>query len=254
LEGGTDYARLYMEHNGRVTVYDKDSASSVLILSDLEKGDYLFRYATDSESCSDGDTVLFTVKAPEPLQVNAMVNGILCKDAVIEASTVGESGRYAYEWVKPDGDTIKTAGNVLADVGAGFYEVKVIDAFGCSVKSEVVNVLPPDGLSKLSMSIGVTSQRCFGLDDAIVEVDYQNNNKSQAVTCVLKNLETGEQKTKTSARKFGTFIFKNQKPGSYVVTLRYGTATCDLGLDELTETIEVDERAKPLEFDVQEIR
>lgn len=254
LEGGTDYARLYMEHNGRVTVYDKDSASSVLILSDLEKGDYLFRYATDSESCSDGDTVLFTVKAPEPLQVNAMVNGILCKDAVIEASTVGESGRYAYEWVKPDGDTIKTAGNVLADVGAGFYEVKVIDAFGCSVKSEVVNVLPPDGLSKLSMSIGVTSQRCFGLDDAIVEVDYQNNNMSQAVTCVLKNLETGEQKTKTSARKFGTFIFKNQKPGSYVVTLRYGTATCDLGLDELTETIEVDERAKPLEFDVQEIR
>jgi hypothetical protein len=254
LEGGTDYARLYMEHNGRVTVYDKDSASSVLILSDLEKGDYLFRYATDSEFCSDGDTVLFTVKAPEPLQVNAMVNGILCKDAVIEASTVGESGRYAYEWVKPDGDTIKTAGNVLADVGAGFYEVKVIDAFGCSVKSEVVNVLPPDGLSKLSMSIGVTSQRCFGLDDAIVEVDYQNNNKSQAVTCVLKNLETGEQKTKTSARKFGTFIFKNQKPGSYVVTLRYGTATCDLGLDELTETIEVDERAKPLEFDVQEIR
>lgn len=254
LEGGTDYARLYMEHNGRVTVYDKDSASSVLILSDLEKGDYLFRYATDSESCSDGDTVLFTVKAPEPLQVNAMVNGILCKDAVIEASTVGESGRYAYEWVKPDGDTIKTAGNVLADVGAGFYEVKVIDAFGCSEKSEVVNVLPPDGLSKLSMSIGVTSQRCFGLDDAIVEVDYQNNNKSQAVTCVLKNLETGEQKTKTSARKFGTFIFKNQKPGSYVVTLRYGTATCDLGLDELTETIEVDERAKPLEFDVQEIR
>ena len=247
MTGGSLLSRLNVSMESGEEVYPMTGDTTIVVLENLEGGTYPITYLSGVENCGDQVLMDLKVNTPEPLKADLMVNGIVCQDAVITAYTSGESGLYSYRWVKPSGDTVSTSGNTLSNVGAGRYECIVTDKKGCAEVSSFAMVSPLASLSPLKLISASVDETCFDSDNAKIGVLYYNNNEHQAVTCTLERVESGEiVKSVTSMLYWGIIILDNVKPGTYVIRLRYGTENCNLSLDEVTETLVVKAKQKPL--------
>lgn len=227
--------------------YAFEEGATDMTITDLPGGEYTLHITNGDKSCPDGQTEKITIKQPEPINVDLMVNGIVCQDAVITAYATGENGDYTYTWIKPDGEEITTSSNTLANVGAGKYKCVVKDSQGCSTAEGEAVVSEIKNLSELKLISATQDETCFGTDNAEIVVIYYDNNEHQAVTCKLTNKNTGEVvKSTTSMLYWGGFYLKGVQPGDYTISLRYGTEDCNLDLNEVTKDITIKAKAKPL--------
>lgn len=227
--------------------YAFEEGATDMTITDLPGGEYTLHITNGDKSCPDGQTEKITIKQPEPMNVDLMVNGIVCQDAVITAYATGENGDYTYTWIKPDGEEITTSSNTLANVGAGKYKCVVKDSQGCSTAEGEAVVSEIKNLSELKLISATQDETCFGTDNAEIVVIYYDNNEHQAVTCKLTNKSTGEVvKSTTSMLYWGGFYLKGVQPGDYTISLRYGTEDCNLDLNEVTKDITIKAKAKPL--------
>lgn len=227
--------------------YTFEEDATDMTIADLPGGEYTLHITNGDKSCPDGHTEKITIKQPQPLNVDLMVNGIVCQDAVITAYATGENEDYTYTWIKPDGEEITTSSNTLANVGAGKYKCIVKDSQGCSTAEGEAVVSELKNLSELKLLSATQDESCFGSDNAEIVVIYYDNNEHQAVTCKLTNKNTGEVvKSITSMLYWGGFYLKGVHPGDYTISLRYGTEDCNLDLNEVTKDITVKAKAKPL--------
>ena len=227
--------------------YSFDEGVMDMKIENLPGGEYTLHITNGDKSCPDGQTETIIVKRPEPLNVDLMVNGIVCQDAVITAYATGENENYTYTWVKPDGQEVTTSTNTLANVGAGKYKCVVKDSEGCSTAEGEAFVSEIENLSELKLISVTQDETCFGTDNAEVVVIYYDNNEHQAVTCQLTNKNTGEVvESVTSMLYWGGFHLQKIQPGDYHISLRYGTEDCNLDLNEVTKDITIKAKAKPL--------
>lgn len=227
--------------------YSFDEGVMDMKIENLPGGEYTLHITNGDKSCPDGQTETITIKRPQPLNVDLMVNGIVCQDAVITAYATGENENYTYTWIKPDGQEITTSSNTLANVGAGRYKCVVKDSEGCSTAEGEAFVSEIENLSELKLISVTQDETCFGTDNAEVVVIYYDNNEHQAVTCQLTNKNTGEVvESVTSMLYWGGFHLQKIQPGDYHISLRYGTEDCNLDLKEVTRDITIKAKAKPL--------
>ncbi len=227
--------------------YSFEGDATDMKIENLPGGEYTLHITNGDKSCPDGQTETITIKRPQPLNVDLMVNGIVCQDAVITAYATGENENYTYTWIKPDGQEITTSSNTLANVGAGRYKCVVKDSEGCSTAEGEAFVSEIENLSELKLISVTQDETCFGTDNAEVVVIYYDNNEHQAVTCQLTNKNTGEVvESVTSMLYWGGFHLQKIQPGDYHISLRYGTEDCNLDLNEVTKDITIKAKAKPL--------
>lgn len=232
-----------------------DFEGDELTIPNLNGGTYTFRMTNGDETCSDDFVKDVTISQPEPLKVDLMVNGIVCQDAVITAYVSGESGQYSYVWTKPNGEQVETSSNILANVGAGKYKCTVKDHLGCSTAVGETVVSELENLSELQFLSASVDETCFESNNAKILVLYVNNNEHQAVTCKLTNKATGEViKSTTSMLYWGGIYLEQVEPGEYQLSLRYGTESCNLDLNEITKDIIVKAKAQPLIIEKPQIQ
>ena len=159
LNGTPPYTYAWNDPNGQ-TVQDPQ---------DLTAGTYTV-LVTDANGCTETTSV--TVDQPTAILVNidnvSNYSGpnVTCSDATdgfAEASGVGGSAPYTYEW--STGET--TA--MIENLGVGTYEVIITDANGCSSVNSVTLSGPP----ALDLSEQILDPSCYGENDGAIIVEGQ---------------------------------------------------------------------------------
>lgn len=135
------------------------------VATDLCAGTYLLT-VTDANGCAQA--MSFDVNEPQPLQ--AVVSTTLSQcglcDGTAAVSIVGGTAPHFSVWMS--GTAIIGTGDSIAGLCAGFYQVMVTDANGCTT-SELVVVSDVDG-EVLSLTDGITT--CPGVCDGSVSVAF----------------------------------------------------------------------------------
>lgn len=111
----------------------------------------------DNNGCTVNETV--TVAEPSQLDFNSIViTNTLCKSATdgeTQASALGGTTPYTYQWNDPSNQTTATASNL----GAGNYTIVITDFKGCTIDS-TVTVTEPDSVEVTA--IDITNVTCNG--------------------------------------------------------------------------------------------
>ncbi len=156
VTGGT-VPYTYLWTPGNITTKD---------ITGISGGDYTIN-VTDSHNCTWDST--FTVTEPEALLIDSVsvteisgcpgsTNGAL----VIHAS--GGTKPYAYS---TDGGTTYQSDSTFTALGAGDYDIAVLDAGGCSIAGNTVTLNDPPGV--VIDNVNITPVSCHGeADGAIV--------------------------------------------------------------------------------------
>jgi hypothetical protein len=163
------------------------------------KGRVWFReYSLIDDSC-EGESPKLEVTVNQAFVLeNVEKSNVSCfgaNDGQISLSVAGGILPLSYDWSHDPALNAPNASNLLA----GKYRVKVMDAFGCELISEEIEITQPEILQLSSLETSGTS--CFGRADgkAVIEltggippytIDYPNTAINRN-TYALENLESG---------------------------------------------------------------
>jgi gliding motility-associated-like protein len=112
--------------------------------------------------------VYFVNQPTSEAVISSSVNDILCYGATtgwINASAVGGALPYQYLWLGPNG-TFAGSTEDLFGIGAGWYELFVTDAAGCTTSDSILVSTPPQIVSPAQ----ITNISCFGFGDGSINV------------------------------------------------------------------------------------
>lgn len=153
--------------------------------SDLSVGMHTL-IVTDADACSD--TLNFMTEAPLPIDIQAIVSDVSCKDGSdgsIDLDITGGTGTYSYAW----GDT--STDTTLNNLVVGSYEVVITDENNCTASANIPVTEP----TALSISPLVTNAACFNTTDGSINAivsggtgDYDYIWSNGATTNFVENL------------------------------------------------------------------
>jgi gliding motility-associated-like protein len=135
-------------------------------ISNLFAGGYTV-VVTDFNGCSVTQNFVITQPATQAV-ITSSVNNILCYGATtgwINASVVGGALPYAYLWLGPSGGFSGSTEDLFA-IGAGWYELFVTDAAGCTTSDSILVATPQQIVSAAQL----TNVSCFGFGDGAINV------------------------------------------------------------------------------------
>jgi hypothetical protein len=127
-------------------------------------GDYSV-YAMDANGCTDISTIVATIEAPDPIDMDATVAAILCAgdmNGAISGTAIGGNGGYMYAI---NGDAPVNMVDLM-DLAAGTYEIVVTDDEGCTATFEYVLTDP----EAVAAEAAVTNPACAGDENGEVEL------------------------------------------------------------------------------------
>lgn len=132
-------------------------------MTDLEDGFYTV-IVTDEFGCHLATS--FEIDSPEPLILTSLeIDSISCageNDASIEINVLGGTPPYLYALNDGTFSPIAT----FSDLGAGEYEIEILDANGCSIDTSFI-LIDPLGLT---IEFDVTAETCEMLCDGEIEI------------------------------------------------------------------------------------
>jgi gliding motility-associated-like protein len=135
-------------------------------ISGLAAGGYTL-VVTDFNGCTATQTYLLTQPATQAV-ITSTVNNILCYGATtgwINASAVGGALPYSYLWLGPGGSFAGTTEDLFG-IGAGWYELFVTDAAGCTTSDSILVSTPQQIVSAAQ----ITNVSCFGFGNGSIDV------------------------------------------------------------------------------------
>src|SRR5690606_23220556 len=136
------------------------------IANNLSSGTYVVEVSNGT--C----TVLDTVDLPDPPGMDIDLNLVIptcpgLTDGSIGANVTGGNPNYAYQWFVSGSQTPIGINSVLAPVGAGTYELIVIDSKLCQ-QDTIIELTDP---AKIDLEILEVNQvNCFGLSNGRADV------------------------------------------------------------------------------------
>jgi hypothetical protein len=122
---------------------------------------------TDFNGCAVTQNFVLTQPATQAV-ISSSVNNILCYGATtgwINASAVGGALPYQYLWLGPNGTFAGTTEDLFG-IGAGWYELFVTDAAGCTTSDSILVSTPQQIVSAAQ----ITNISCFGFGDGSINV------------------------------------------------------------------------------------
>ncbi|MCW8941376.1 MAG: SprB repeat-containing protein, partial [Flavobacteriales bacterium] len=129
-------------------------------ITNLCAGTYIVNI-TDTSNCSVNDTIV--IAEPQAINPNTQFSNMSCNgvnDGSAVAVPTGGNPAYNISWVSLPGNT-PIAGNPINGLGAGQYEVTIVDANGCEVKDTITITNPP----VLNLSVTATNASCQAVCD-----------------------------------------------------------------------------------------
>jgi uncharacterized repeat protein (TIGR01451 family)/gliding motility-associated-like protein len=135
-------------------------------ISGLSAGGYTL-LVTDFNGCTTSQSFVLTQPATQAV-ISSTVNDILCYGATtgwINASAVGGALPYQYLWLGPNGTFAGTTEDLFG-IGAGWYELFVTDAIGCTTSDSILVSTPPQIVSPAQ----ITNISCFGFGNGSIDV------------------------------------------------------------------------------------
>lgn len=140
--------------------YSWSTGDTTLNVNQLSAGIYSFT-VLDGNNCQTTDTI--SVNAPSALQLNiSELQSVACygeTNAVLLASAMGGNGSYQFDW---NNGTLQ---DTLAQIGAGTYQVNLVDSNGCQ-DSLSYNLNQPDSLE---LQFLLTELSCHNGSDGTVQ-------------------------------------------------------------------------------------
>ncbi|UKN00638.1 gliding motility-associated C-terminal domain-containing protein [Paracrocinitomix mangrovi] len=153
--------------------YDWSTMQSGSSIQNLAIGNY-WVYATNTIGCTD--TQFFNVYQPNTLDVQFVQNDPLCygdNTGSIQALANGGTAPYTYHW------TVQNQfGDVLNNIGDGYYHLEVTDANGC-VLNDGASLNEPPQLTAIPVVVNNVS--CHGLNDGAVNVNINGGTPAYAI-------------------------------------------------------------------------
>ncbi len=138
-------------------------SSAEASISDLDTGIYTY-VITAADSCTYSES--FNLLDPDSIAIAATAE-ITCfgeSSGSIEIEITGGIEPYTAAWIGPDGFT--SAEEDLVDIGAGLYELTIIDANGCQAVDSV-DVMENDEINTLAV---LTPTLCIGDSTAAIDL------------------------------------------------------------------------------------
>jgi gliding motility-associated-like protein len=135
-------------------------------ITNLAAGGYTL-VVTDFNGCTATQTFLLTQPATQAV-ITSTVNDILCYGATtgwINASVVGGALPYSYLWLGPTGGFVSSTEDLFG-IGAGWYELFVTDAAGCTTSDSILVSTP----AQITSAAQVTNVSCFGFGNGSIDV------------------------------------------------------------------------------------
>lgn len=119
---------------------------------------------TDAGGCTDTSNTV-TINEPTEIDATAQAYQISCFgvcDGAVDVDAIGGTLPYGYSWVTVPGSSGVGAVDSLSGLCAGFYEITVTDANGCTSTPDTVEVVEPP---QITVSITGTDPSCYDLCD-----------------------------------------------------------------------------------------
>jgi gliding motility-associated-like protein len=176
-------------------------------------------------------TVDTVISAPSPLQVdldNSSTTPASCFGALDGGATIQGIGGipgYTYQWINPN-----INGPTISNVAAGFYDVIITDANGCTFPVNI-EVSQPDSL--VALISGTMDANCAGLTDGMMEVTWTGGNPGNATYAWTNNVSNTSEANNLAA-------------GTYTVTVTDQNGCNDIATGVINEP-------PPIEFVIDTI-
>ncbi|RFM25851.1 hypothetical protein [Deminuibacter soli] len=199
----------------------------------LSKGDYQLVLKNSNGTCTDQQTVVYTISEPQPLAVTLQATNVTCNgdgDGVVSSTAGGGSGNYSYTWQAYQGSSWQTdnfnSGTDYSSLAPGRYRLVLGDRnsnAACIVVSEEKIITQP---AILNISQVVISEAVCLADGAPVALTVTGGNGGNQFF-----YNNGAGHTAIAAgealHQSGDYIFKvvdqkgcaYEQPRSYTVTL-----------------------------------
>lgn len=129
-------------------------------ITNLCAGTYIVNIV-DTSNCSVNDTIV--INEPQAINPNTQFSNMSCNginDGSAVAVPTGGNPAYNISWVSLPGNT-PIAGNPINSLGAGQYEVTIVDANGCEVRDTITITNPP----VLNLNVTATNASCQAICD-----------------------------------------------------------------------------------------
>jgi len=159
---------------------------------------------TDNVGCNSSTSVIIT--EPDSLQYIRSANHPSCFgycDGELWVNIIGGTQPYSYDWMDNSNTSLGVNNDSISGLCAGFYNLLVNDANGCTI---IVNYQLIDP-AQILVSTTVTDALCFGSCDGTITANGINGNAPYSYIWVINS---GSQTTQTA---FGLCV------GNYSVTV-----------------------------------
>ncbi|WGH76031.1 hypothetical protein P8625_02355 [Tenacibaculum tangerinum] len=162
LGGSPPYIFKWTDNNG----VEKSTTKTV---SNIPAGDYMFQ-VIDSKGCALTD--IFVLGEPKPLIISiSQVATINCHGeatGVLELTSTGGVGGNTYTWYNATTGTVIGNSEILNNLPAGSYYVKVVDANGVEATSSVYEITQP---TLITATASHTNLSCFESNDGKISIE-----------------------------------------------------------------------------------
>lgn len=139
--------------------------TGVYYLNNLGAGEYIFHIldtTANGAGCEVSDTITFVDPAPLTGTIDKIDANCGSMDGIMWATASGGGGNYDFMW-----SWNEAGGDTLSGMEAGYYEVYIDDAFGCSISLGI------DLYEQLTIQVGTASTLC-GVNDGTATATILN--------------------------------------------------------------------------------
>ncbi len=143
--------------------------STTKTISGIPAGDYTFT-VTDGNVCVLSDT--FVLGEPKPLTISVKQTGVInCNGeatGTLELTSTGGVGGNNYTWTDATSGAVIGNSEIVGNLPAGSYQVKVVDANGNEATSSVYEITQP---SLITATSSHTNLSCFESNDGKIAIN-----------------------------------------------------------------------------------